>query len=391
MAMRMRESRTAFEPALRTCIGVLCLCSVEGLARAEDESRAGPAPSGDLACQVGTAFDPFSRRCLRQCGDGRLEVAVGRCCWPGQDWQGQSGRCVGPAICPAGFAVLPGNAEECVSAAAPIGAQPAGISCREGERWDGLMNRCIPLAWHCPEGQGASRDGQCVAVDGICASDDQCEAAAMCMAGRCMRSRSYGRVELSFDFIPVTTGSWEIADRVYDSDGQETTSAPFQTGSYRLGPGAGLSLRASHTLSLRWSLGGYVGYLSLPDQNVSMDSSRNRDVASRIASFRMGRTGAVVNVRWSPHRSFFLGLGAELGVAFGNITKGGEPFGFQGGSEIFVDVPMTQGSTRLYLTLSLGFCGAVMFEDGSAGGHSATREDWAVLMPVVRAGVGGGH
>ncbi|HJL18156.1 MAG TPA: hypothetical protein RMH99_21005 [Sandaracinaceae bacterium LLY-WYZ-13_1] len=53
----------------------------------------------------------------QQCGGGRVATAAtqGRCCWPGQHWDPQYGRCAGPPECPPGM--LPAG-DDCVAAGA---------------------------------------------------------------------------------------------------------------------------------------------------------------------------------------------------------------------------------------------------------------------------------
>ena len=55
----------------------------------------------------------------QECAEGRVasEATAGRCCWPGQAWDAEHGRCSGPPSCPAGR-VAEGDA--CVSPSAPV-------------------------------------------------------------------------------------------------------------------------------------------------------------------------------------------------------------------------------------------------------------------------------
>jgi hypothetical protein len=51
----------------------------------------------------------------QECADGRVNTpeTAGRCCWPGQSWSDQLGRCSGPPTCPAGRSA---SGDDCVLA-----------------------------------------------------------------------------------------------------------------------------------------------------------------------------------------------------------------------------------------------------------------------------------
>ncbi len=66
--------------------------------------RASPLPGLAVACLLGWALMTAPAEAQAQCTEGRVITAdtAGRCCWPGQRWSEEAGRCEGPPACPLG-------------------------------------------------------------------------------------------------------------------------------------------------------------------------------------------------------------------------------------------------------------------------------------------------
>lgn len=62
------------------------------------------------------------------CADGRVATS-GYCCWPGQTFDANAGRCSGPPRCPAGWS---GSGADCVRGAAPTTQGFAGPAHNDG-------------------------------------------------------------------------------------------------------------------------------------------------------------------------------------------------------------------------------------------------------------------
>lgn len=86
-----------------------------------------------------------------QCAEGRVSTGEGYCCWPGQSWNDERSRCVGPPRCPPGSV---GEGDECVAVdavpegadASPSSDEPpapaadaAAVGVRDGASYEGVF------------------------------------------------------------------------------------------------------------------------------------------------------------------------------------------------------------------------------------------------------------
>lgn len=96
-----------------------------------------------------------------RCTEGRVPDATGHCCFAGQVWGEQSGRCRGAPRCPSGTIA---EGETC-AIGCEQGMQRAGDGvhcCWPGQEWSGATRECIGVAT-CPEGYELGPDG-CIAL-----------------------------------------------------------------------------------------------------------------------------------------------------------------------------------------------------------------------------------
>ena len=114
-------------------------------------------------CCVGEAPSKSRRRrresMSAKCPPGQAPIA-GHCCWPGQDWGVNSGKCLGTPQCPAGFVL---RDAECEPGCPPGKALIAGHCCWPGQDWGSSKNTCLgeprcPSGW-LPDGTSGCRQG----------------------------------------------------------------------------------------------------------------------------------------------------------------------------------------------------------------------------------------
>jgi hypothetical protein len=112
------------------------------------------------AC-VRTTPSPGAPSESARCTEGRVPDATGHCCFAGQVWGEQSGRCRGAPRCPSGTLA---EGETC-AIDCEQGMQRAGDGvhcCWPGQEWSGATRECIGVAT-CPEGYELGPDG-CIAL-----------------------------------------------------------------------------------------------------------------------------------------------------------------------------------------------------------------------------------
>ncbi|MFK7991466.1 MAG: hypothetical protein AB8I08_35950 [Sandaracinaceae bacterium] len=98
---------------------LVCLAVGSSVAHAQDEtSDATEETTAEVEVEVTEAHaDPIAPP-SPSCAEGREATprSGGRCCWPGQGWNEQYGRCSGPPVCPAN---LVADGDDCIAPAAP--------------------------------------------------------------------------------------------------------------------------------------------------------------------------------------------------------------------------------------------------------------------------------
>ncbi len=119
--------------------------------------RADESWSGSGCVRASAPSVPGVPRESPGCTDGRVPDATGHCCFAGQVWGEQSGRCRGAPRCPAGTLA---EGETC-AIDCEQGMQRAGDGvhcCWPGQEWSGATRECIGVA-ACPEGFELGPDG----------------------------------------------------------------------------------------------------------------------------------------------------------------------------------------------------------------------------------------
>src|SRR5450759_1256929 len=336
-------------------------------------------------CPKETAADPRNpAECLRRCAGDRVEVAPGHCCRPGESWLEEVQKCVGAATCPAGTMANPRNLAECLRSCSGDRVEVApDHCCWPGQAWNIDAGECEGAALACSAHMRLSPAASCVPLDRPCETRLDCSDDSVCLAGRCEQGRRFRRLEVFADGVPVLLGYWRVTDSNYDSS--------IGSGDFLLRGAAGLALRASWSVHPRWSVGGYLGYFRTADGHVDVDQESYPGTVPVAVSFRAVRLGALANYRWSRYRALMYGFGLEAGLVLGTAGSGDAPFGVEIAPDFFLDIPLGSGTPRPYLTLSFGFRAGTMDHSYALPGYAATKESWFYFMPVIRLGLGVGH
>ena len=338
---------------------------------------------GPASCPRGTVADPRNpAECLRRCSGDRVEVALGHCCRPGETWLEEGQQCVGAAACPTGTMANPRNVAECLQSCTGDRVEVSpGHCCWPGQAWNIDRGECEGPALACTAHMRLSPAAACVPLDRLCETSLDCSEDSVCLAGRCEPGGRFRRLEVFAEGIPVVLGHWNISDT--------THSSSIASGGFSLHGAAGVALRTSWSIHPRWSTGAYLGYLRAANGQVDVDQGSNPEMLPVEVSFRMVRLGGLVNYRWSRHRGLVYGLGLEAGLVLGTAGKGDAPFGGEVAPEFFLDIPLSSGVSRPYLTLSFGIRAGAM--DHALTDYTGTNERWFYFMPMLRLGFGIGH
>ena len=350
--------------------------------REETETCAGTAN-----CSKETVADPHNpAECLRRCSGDRVEVAPGHCCRPGETWLEGVQKCTGAAACPAGTMANPRNLTECLLSCPGNRVEVApGHCCWPGQAWNIDIGDCEGRAVACTAHMRLAPAGECQPIAGPCQTSLDCSDDSVCLAGRCEPGRRFRRLEVFADGVPVLLGHWAVMDA--GSNDYSTIAS----GDFMLRGGAGLALRASWSVHPRWSIGGYLGYFRAAAGHVDVDQGSYPETVPVVVNFRTIRLGGLVNYRWSRYRSFAYGLGLEAGLVVGTASRGDTPFGVELAPDFFLEVPLGSGWTRPYLILSFGVRAGAMDHLYDLPGYWSADERWFYFMPVIRLGFGVGH
>jgi hypothetical protein len=305
-------------------------------------------PPSDAACPAGTAKEPRSNRCLAECPDGRLEVAPGQCCWPGQDVGAATGRCLGAvAYCPRGTLPNPRDAEDCVrlclDGRIEVGA---GHCCWPGQTWGDQA--CVGAA-SCPKHRVADprhptecvrlcSGGRLEVVPGHCCQPGEtwneeaqkCGGAALCMAGTMANPRDVSEClnVCNRDGLEVAPGHCCWPGQQWNIDREECAGPALACSAHmRLSPhGECLSVDGPCETNLDCDAGSaclagactpghrFRGIevfadavpLVLGDWHYSNDGGIGSDIASGHFSLR-GGAGLAVRASWAIHPRWSVG------------------------------------------------------------------------------------
>jgi hypothetical protein len=227
-----------------------------------------------------------------------------------------------------------------------------------------------------------SSAGQCLPISGPCQANADCNDDSICLAGRCEPGHRFRRIEVFIDGAPVALGFWSVPG---------TGEPNIANGSFSLRGAVGLALRASWSINPRWSLGAYLGYLRAADGEIENIDTSYPEIAPVSTRFRLARLGSLVNYRWAGRHRLAYGLGLEAGFVVGSTGRGDTAFGVEVGPDFFLDVPLSSGWTRSYLTLSFGFRAGSMDDTYDLPSDEPTNERWFYFMPVIRGGFGVGR
>lgn len=369
---RSARSRRFAARALRSFLS-LAPCGLAGPVQAQPgltppaQARI-PSPESAIAAPPGVSA-PFSSRV---CEYGRV-LAAGHCCWPGQDWEEASGRCVGQvAWCAPGMAADPAGGTGCLRVCGGGSLEMApGRCCEKGQAWDASSNRCAVAVPQCPQGMVVTRSHICRAANAACMTDEQCNADSVCRNGSCARHTSRWRLEALADVALGFSGYWKGSTREW-----------FGTDA-----GWGFTTRVLKGLSLRWDWGLYVGYLSISGTTDFFDQM---DSTTRYAIVgQMLRGGGLLRIVAVTGPKVRMGFTSEVGFI---VVRRGAPGGLEGAVDFFVDVPAIAGRHRLTATVAVGLRGGVILRDEPPNlyGYRYGSETWW-FSPMLRIGLAFGH
>ena len=207
------------------------------------------ACAGRPKCPPEMVPDPRTpMECLRSCTGGRLEVAPGHCCWPGETWSEDAQKCAGAATCPAGTMTNPRNVSECLRPCPGDRVEVTpGHCCWPGQAWNIDIDDCEGPAVACTAHMRLSPTGECVPIAGPCQTSADCSDDSVCLAGRCEPGHRFRRLEVFLDGVPFLLGAWSRRP------GGAFAAPPSPVGSSRRAerPGSRSALRGPSALAGR--------------------------------------------------------------------------------------------------------------------------------------------
>jgi hypothetical protein len=225
---------------------------------------------------------------------------------------------------------------------------------------------------------GISQSRECRPLDAPCTADEQCTGGSICQAGRCFRPRSRWRVEVLADVAPLSFGQWN-----WDSDGRT------QTEGYSLDPGYGLTIRGQKGASRLWDVGGYAGFLWLPEKEI-FSEKRSPPVPYAVVHLSMLRLGFLSKLNLVSNPGFRFGTQHEVGFIF--VESDSLTPGFELAADLSFDVPLGSGSIRPFLTFGLGLRANFAVRNSTLGRQATkVQELWVTCLPMIRVGGGFGR